>query len=246
MMINEDDLRKLIRAKLLTEKAIRATGEISGPDIFGDMVRWANDYLNTGTVSVGGKPATVSILNPGDVDMAEVYEKQIENIKPVGIEKDTVMLMAALATAAQSPSRNAGKIQQGFDTSFEKLGNRYLAMQNANTDTDLGGLLPTMQSIFGALNLPIDKETVDNIINFYESQGKMTEQDRLAGKLPHAVTSFLNDVRRSTTTVLKDSLAGTYIGKAGVVADIIKLKDEGLLDDNRLIKFQNFIDIIRT
>jgi hypothetical protein len=246
MMINETSLRKLIRANLLSEKQIRAAGEIAGPDIWGDMVNWANNYLETGRITTGGKTSTVSVLNPGQVDMKSVYEKQIENIKPVGIEKDTVMLMAALAGAAQSPSKNAGKIQQTFDTSFEKLGNRYIAMQNANTNTDLGGLLPTMQSIFGALNLPINKETVDDILNFYESQGKMTEKDRMSGKLPHAVKSFLNDVRRSTTSVLKDSLAGTYIGKAGVVADIIKLKDEGLLDDNRLIKFQNFIDTIRT
>lgn len=246
MMIDENSLRKLIRAKLISEKAIRATGEISGPDIFGDMVTWANNYLETGKVTTGGKTSTVSILNPGKVDMEAVYESQIENIKAVNIEKDTVMLMSALAIAAQNSSRNAAKIQQSFDTDFKKLGNRYSSMLNANTDTDLGGLLPVMQSIFGVLSLPINKKTVDDILNFYESEGKISEQDKLTGQLPHAIKSFLNELRRSTTVVLKDSLAGTYTGRAGVVADIIKLKDEGLLDENRLMKFQQFIDIIRT
>ena len=246
MMINEDDLRKLVRAKLLAEKKIRATGEISGPDLYGDIVNWANEYLKTGKVSSGGGgTSTVSFLNPGDIDMSKTYEKQIDNLKPIGIEKDTVMLMKDLANVAQESSKNAGKIQRGFDDALSKLESRYISLQNANTDTDLGGLLPVMQSIFGALYLPMDKETVDNILNFYESEGKLSEEDRKSGKLPHAVKSFLNDIRSSTATVLKDSLAGT-MRKAGVVADIIKLKDEGMLDENRLLAFQQFVNTIRS
>lgn len=242
MMINEDDLRKLIRYKLVNEEKFSASRTGNRPvfDAIGAIFDWAKG------ITTKGENTGAPITSPQHINVAEIYEQKKDGMRPTGnVDKNTVILLSALGALAQKPSRNTNNTKRAFDEDFKKMENKYIAMNNLSlNNVTIEGLLPAIQTIFDNLELKISKVNVNNIINYYEEKGQLSKAQRDRGELPAVVNDFLRKLRDSTSDVLKESLqGGTFSG--GVISDLEAMLKDGLVDQSQIDRITQFANQIR-
>lgn len=245
MMINEDDLRKLIRYKLVNERKFSGsrTGQGREFDAIEAIFNWAKGITKRGENT--GQP----VLSPQRLNVPQLYRDKKKGMGPTGnVNKDTVILLPDLGELAQKQSPNTGETRRAFEKNFKELEDRYLAMSNLSLNhVTIAGLLPTIQTILGNLKLPINKVNVNNIVNYYEDKGKLSKEQRERGELPAEVNDFLMRLREKTTDVLRSALQGGFLSGvtgAGVIEDLQAMLRDNLVDQDQIDRITKFADRI--
>ena len=245
MMINENDLRKLIRHKIINEKKLQFTFNRNF-NIFDAMFQWANNILGTGEVAgKRGGTKTVATLSPDDINVAKIYAERIASMDDQGnVDKDTVLLLPNLGRKAQKVNANTSNTKAAFNHDFEEMEKRYIEMNKLQlSNATVDSLLPSLKLILGNVRIPMNKANVETILNYYESSGSITSDEREQGILPPDVDNFLRDLRKAVRYQLKERLQGTTFDP-GVIADLQAMLKDGYVDQSQIDDITKFADRI--
>ena len=107
MIINEEELRTVIKKLLLQEKM---EFQYKGPPKYIEqLLGRTGEYTTIGSSGTAGSAGT-TIKNPADFDVVETYKNVLKNKQTNRAARDTIMLMSAFGSQVDLASIDPSKI----------------------------------------------------------------------------------------------------------------------------------------
>ncbi len=186
MMINEEELREVIR-NLLLEKRLdfsRYKGAYSA-GLYKKLVNWARGIKDTSR-------GNVVYSHPKDFKVEEQYESARDAKSSNSASLDTLMLMPLFAKELNKTATDSAKITAAYNSSLQELENRWDAMSALTPTGQLDDIMNELNTIVIPLNLGLRDVDAQQLAQFFTSEYK-DDND----KQEDEARRFLEDVKRA-------------------------------------------------